>query len=98
MRCDMKSERVYFGMNKPAPIDYKQQTDGFAEVWLYRNFKQDDDGWYADGIFLKTMMSEEEVAANADEYFAEPAPEVTTEDLMDAINILSEIVLGGEAE
>lgn len=89
----MEVIRVHFGAEEPNDIDYRKQADGFAEVWLYNNIGQDDDGFYADGVFFRTLLSKDEVEAQRDKYFVEQEPEVTVQDLVEAIDILSSLIL-----
>lgn len=89
----MEVIRVHFGAEEPNDIDYREQADGFAEVWLYNNIGQDDDGFYADGVFFRTLLSKDEVEAQRDKYFVEQEPEVTVQDLVEAIDILSGLIL-----
>ena len=42
------------------------------------------------------MLSEEEVQARRDSYFQEPEEDVTVSDLVEALGILTNIVLGNE--
>lgn len=92
----MNIERVSFGGQHPPTMDYKFQETGEAEVWLYDNIHQTEYGdWEADAVFIRTRLSPEEIQANAADYFVPEEPPVTLEDLRDAINILTEIVLEG---
>ena len=92
-----KYTNISFGGEMPKEIDYRKQADGFAEVWLYTNIREvEEDGFVADGVFFKTKLSEEEVLAQKGIYFAEEEPETTIDDLVEAIDILTNIILGGE--
>ena len=75
------------------------QTDGTAEVWLRRNIEpfetEEGSGYKADEVHFRTMLTEEEVLAQADHYFYEE-PETTIDDLVEALDILSSIVIGEE--
>lgn len=98
----MEKVRVSFGGNPPQSMtEYLPQRDGFAEVWLYDNLEQTEDGEYiADGVFLRTQLSEEEVESNRERYFAsnESDEEVTISDLVDLVSCLADIVLLGGDE
>ena len=88
--------KVSFGGEQPPDYEYKRLANGLAAVWLYRNAGQNEDGeWSADGVYLETMLSEEDILSVADRYFATPEPEVTVQDLIEAVNILTDMILGG---
>ena len=89
---------AYF-TTEPAAISYLSRPDGVAEVYLRRNIEsfetaEGDTAWKADEVFFETMLSEEEVADQFDNYFIEE-PETTIDDLVDAIDILTQIILEG---
>lgn len=90
--------KVYFTA-EPDRILYMPQNDGTAEVWLRRNIRQEEteEGlvWVADEVSFKTRLAREEVIAQADSYFIEE-PETTIEDLVEALDILTGIVIGEE--
>ena len=94
--------KIHFGCQKPKEIEYRSQPDGFAEVWIYRDIhaEVDSDGnvdFVADGVLLKTKLSEEEVISQRESYFkTDETEEITTADLVEALDILTSIVLGGE--
>ena len=97
----MVAVKVHFGSERPNDIDYKKQVDGLAEVWVYRDVHEEQDAegnreYVADGVFIRTMLSEEEVQARRDSYFQEPEEDVTVSDLVEALGILTDIVLGNE--
>ena len=48
-------------------------------------------------MFFRTRLTEEEVIAQAENYFIEE-PETTIEDLVEALDILTGIVIGEEDE
>lgn len=87
-----------FFTNEPEAILYLPQADGRAEVWLRKNIEmvETEDGpmWEADEVQIHTRLSEEEVLAQADMYFEEEI-ETTIEDLVEALDILTGIVLEG---
>ena len=91
-------QKVYFTA-EPDQILYMPQSDGTAEVWLRRNIRQEEaeEGpvWIADEVSFRTRLAEEEVIAQADKYFIEE-PETTIEDLVEALDILTSIVIGEE--
>ena len=91
-------QKAYFTA-EPDRILYMPQADGSAEVWLRRNINQEEakEGtvWTADEVFFKTRLTEEEVIAQADKYFIEE-PETTIDDLVEALDILTSIVIGEE--
>ena len=93
--------KIHFGGYEPQNIDYRPQADGMAEVWLYRNIHEEFDAdensdWVAEGVFFKTALSKEEVEAQFSSYFKVEEPQATVEDLVEAIDILTDIVLGEE--
>lgn len=94
----MKTIKVHFGAQRPPEIDYRMQANGSAEVWLYNDVHEEinTDGnsdFVADGIFLETSLTQEEVEAQRDFYFEPVEPETTMADLVEAINILTDIIL-----
>ena len=96
-------EKVEYS-DRPERILYLPQPDGSAEVWLRNNIRQTEktDGemtwliWEADEVMISTHLTQEEVEARFDEYFIEPEPTPTIEDLIEALNIMEDILLGGE--
>ena len=89
---------AYF-TTEPAAVSYLSRPDGKAEVYLRRNIteyetEEGGTGWKADEVFFETMLSEEEVSEQFDSYFIEE-PETTIGDLVDAIDILTQIILEG---
>lgn len=88
---------AYF-VTEPDAVSYLSRPDGKAEVYLRRNITpyetEEGSGWKADEVFFETMLSEEEVAAQFDSYFIDE-PETTIGDLVDAIDILTQIILEG---
>ena len=96
----MEILKVHFGAQEPKKTQYIPNADGFAEVWLHNNIRTEEDAngnteFVADGVFFRTMLSEEEVESQRDSYFAESEPETTVADLVEAIDIPTEIVVGG---
>ena len=51
--------------------------------------------WTADEVMLVTHLTREEIEAQFDEYFVIPEPQPTIEDLVEALNIMEDILLGG---
>lgn len=90
-------QKTYFS-EEPQRILYLPQSDGKAEVCLRKNIEHidGDDGeqWVADEVQFKTMLSQEEVLSQFDEYFVEEI-ETTISDLVEAIDILTGIILEG---
>ena len=79
---------------QPERISYLQHDDGSAEVRLRKNITEDGDQWTALEVFIpRTFLSVEEIERQFDSYFIEE-PEVTIADLTEAIDILTNIVLG----
>ena len=93
-------DKIYFGGEQPATIDYKVRPDGTAEVWVYKDVRnvgtEEEPEWVAKGVFFTTALPESEIAANTDQYFVEEEPEPTISDLVEAIDILTNIILEGE--
>lgn len=88
-----------FYAEEPDRIQYLLQPDGSAEVWLRTNIEETEteDGavWQADEVQFNTYLSKEEVLAQAGAYFVEEEPETTIADLVEAIDILTGIILEG---
>ena len=91
-------QKAYF-TQEPGRVWYIPQTDGSAEVWLRRNIEEieTEEGtqWRADEVTFTTRLTEEEVLEQADSYFIEE-PETTISDLVEAIDILTGIIIGEE--
>lgn len=73
----MKAIKVHFGAEKPKNIDYRLQPDGFAEVWIYKDVHEEFDAYgnsdfVADGVLIRTLLTEKEVEAQKDIYFDKP--------------------------
>ena len=93
----MQIEKVYFGCQQPDGIEYRVQPSGTAEVWLYQNIIQNEDGEYeAEGVHFFTVLPIEQIEAQRDSYFTVEEPEPTISDLVEALDILTSIVLGEE--
>lgn len=97
----MVAVKVHFGAERPKDIDYRKQVSGIAECWLYRDVHEETDAdgnseFVAEGVFIETMLTEEEVQARRESYFEEPKEDVTVGDLVEALDILTNIVLGSE--
>lgn len=86
-------QKTYFSA-EPEKILYLPQSDGTAEVYLRKNILQTEEGWEADEVRLCTRLTEQEILTQFDSYFVEQI-ETTIEDLVEAIDILTEIVLEG---
>jgi hypothetical protein len=90
----------YTGEFVPVERDVRK-LDRIVDVWLRRNPRTDSDGMnMADEIHLTfpadAAPTFDELSAHIDDYFlADSMPETTLEDVMDAINMLTDIVLGG---
>lgn len=91
----------YTGEFKPVERDVRK-LDRMVDVWLRRNPREAEDGMkMADEIKLTFPVDDapsfEELSENLDAYFdADATPKTTLDDVMDAINMLADIVLGGE--
>ena len=88
-----------FYSEEPDRIAYYPQKDGSAEVYLRQNIAQEPDGeggtvWTADEVFLRTHLSREDIEEQFETYFEENI-ETTIEDLAEAIEILTGIILEG---
>lgn len=77
--------------------EYTPLKQGGASMRMWKDFEQTETGWQAKEIFIPlTYLSEQEIASQIDLYFAYvPEIEPTTADLIEAINILTDLVLGG---
>ena len=88
---------------KPERILYIQRKDGTAEAWLRKDIHKIKDSfngeesniWVATEVMIETHLTEEEVENQFDSFFRQEEPPVTIEDLSEALNILTNIVLGG---
>ena len=88
---------------QPDRILYIPQEDESAEVWLRKDIElvTHKDGeltwqiWEANEVQFNTYLSQSEVEAQFDSYFAEEYPQTTIEDLVEALNIMEDIILGG---
>lgn len=66
-------EKAYY-TEKPNKITYMPLPNGFADVWLRENIRtasdsEGNDGWECDEVYLRTVLSEKEVAQKFDELF-----------------------------
>jgi hypothetical protein len=86
-------QKTYFS-TEPEKILYQPQSDGTAEVYLRKNIEQTEEGWVADEVQIRTRLTEREILAQLDSYFVEEI-ETTIGDLVEAIDILTGIVLEG---
>ena len=86
-------QKTYF-TTEPDRVSYQPTSEGTAEVYLRRNIEETEEGWQADEVFFVTRLSQEEVVAQFDSYFIEE-PEPTIGDLVEAVDILTQIVLEG---
>ena len=81
---------------EPEVIVRLPRPDGSAEVWLRSDIHEVTDGeetyWEADEVQFVSRLSEEEIMNQADMYFIEE-PEVTINDLVEAIDILADLVM-----
>lgn len=79
-----------------------RKLEHIVDVWLRRNPREDNDGVkLADELTLTFPADNaptlEELTANIDAYFeADATPETTMQDIVDALNMLEELLLGGE--
>ena len=88
---------------QPDRILYIPQENGSTEVWLRKDIElvTHTDGeltwqiWEANEVQFNTYLSQSEVEAQFDSYFAEEEPQTTIEDLVEALNIMEDIILGG---
>lgn len=89
-------ERVQFS-GRPERILYMKNV-GKADVWLRKNITEvtTEEGtlWEADEVYVSTYLSRKEIESQFDSYFEEEIP-VTVEDLAEAIDILTNIILEG---
>lgn len=92
--------KTYYS-SEPSALSYYPQRDGSAEAYLRRNITREktEEGliWTAEEIFIKTHLSEEEILSQFDSYF-EKNIEITIEDLAEAIDILTGIILEDKNE
>lgn len=84
---------------QPDRIFYLPLSNGSAEVALRRNIVETEDSeghpmWEADEVKFISHLSRSEIEAQFDSYFLEE-PETTIEDLKEALQILTEIILEG---
>jgi len=82
----------------PDRILYMQKPDGNADVWLRKNVEEIEfEGtvmYQADEVYLNTRLSAVEIEEQFDSYFEEEI-QVTIDDLAEAIDILTDIILEG---
>lgn len=87
-----------FFTERPERMAYLQQGDGTAEVWLRDNIEREEteEGvrWSADEVMIRTHLSQDEIESQFDSYFF-IEPETTVADLVEAIDLLTTIVLEG---
>lgn len=84
----------------------ERKLDGVVDVWLRRDAGEsvNEDGnqiKMAEEIYLKFPIDEaptfDELLESIDEYFEkDTTPETTIEDIMSAINDLTDLILGGD--
>ena len=101
----MVTEIQYTGELIPVELT-KRPLDGIADLWMRKNPRTEVDPegniiQLADEAYMTFKIGEEptqeEVEADFDSWFASAAaPEATLQDALDAINILSSIIFGGE--
>lgn len=84
-------KHIGFGDTRPNDIDYKKQTNGFAEVWLYDNIHEEDEGFFADGVNIVTKLTADEILRQKAVYFKEEVPD-TIESLKEQIAKQQEII------
>lgn len=94
--------KVYF-TGEFVPIERSvRKLDRVVDVWLRRNPREAKSGVkMADELTLTFPADNaptlDELAANIDAYFeADATPETTMQDIVDALNMLEELILGGE--
>lgn len=79
-----------------------RKLDRVVDVWLRCNPREDSDGLkMADELYIQFSVdnapSYEFLQAHIDDYFtADATPETTIQDIVDALNELADIILGGE--
>lgn len=79
-----------------------RKLDKVVDVWLRRNPREHGNGAVkADEIYLTFPADNaptlDELTANIDAYFeADATPETTMQDIVDALNMLETLILGGE--
>ena len=93
---------VYFtGEFVPVERDVRK-LDRVVDVWLRRNPREAEDGMkMADEIRLTfpadAAPTLETLLSNIDDYFdVDATPEPTLQDVVDGLNALAELILGGE--
>ena len=92
-------EKVTF-TEEPEVILYMPQVNDTADVWLRKNIeiKKDTEGneyYKADEVYFNTRLTKEEVMEQFDSYFIIEEPEPTIQDLVEALDIVTQIVLEG---
>lgn len=89
----MEIKKIHFSKEPTNLCDYRMQDDGFAEVWLFDNIQQDEEDWTADGIFLRTMLTQEEIEAHKAKFFVVEAPTPTIEERVDVLESTSDDII-----
>ena len=91
----------YTGEFRPVERSVRK-LDRVVDVWLRRNPREAEDGMkMADELYLAfpadNAPSLEELTENLDNYFMDDAtPDPTMQDVVEALNELAELILGGE--
>lgn len=88
-------KNIGFGSERPNDIDYRMQPNGFAEVWLYNNIQETEDGFFADGVFFMSKLKTDEILRRKDTYFKEDTTSTedsVLEELKSQINKQNEII------
>ena len=89
----MEIKKIHFSEKPTSLCDYRIQDDGFAEVWLFDNLQPDEEGWVADGVFLRSMLTKEEIEAHKAEFFVVEAPTLTIEERVDVLESTSDDII-----
>lgn len=93
----------YTGEFKPVERCVRK-LDGVVDVWLRRNPREDADGQkLADELYISFPEGDaptlEALEADIDGWFeADATPEATLRDIVEALNALAELMLGGEKD
>lgn len=89
------ASRISFGGEEPPEHTYRKLNSGFYGCWVYKNAEEVDGEWYADGAYIETLLPENEAVVACEKLLEPKEPETTVEDLVEAINLLTDLVLGG---
>lgn len=71
--------KVHLGSKRPNEVEVVGTVEGLTEMWIYRGIttEENEDGnieYVAEGVMIRTKLSEDEVLAQKNIYFGEIKP------------------------